>query len=229
MLTSKEVKDMVMSLGADLCGIAPADRFKEAPEGFKPTDVYKKCKSVIVYAKRLPGNIMNSSSLAPYTQVMNTLMLEVDILGIELSTRLEDMGVYSVLIPGNDPYDYWDSDKAYGRGILSHKHAAQLSGIGAMGRNTLLVNEKYGNMIYIGTLLVDTELEPDPAIVGNYCPPSCTLCIDSCPVKALNGVTCEQKLCRTSSIFKNEKGYILKSCCTCRQVCPNRLGIKNNK
>ena len=36
MITNKEVKEIAYSLGADLCGIAPVERFKDAPTGFHP-------------------------------------------------------------------------------------------------------------------------------------------------------------------------------------------------
>jgi hypothetical protein len=44
MVTSSKLKSVVIDRGADLCGIAPADRFKAAPKGFHPNDVYEKYK-----------------------------------------------------------------------------------------------------------------------------------------------------------------------------------------
>ena len=41
MLDSKKVKQIMMSLGADLCGIASIDRFADAPKGFHPVDVFR--------------------------------------------------------------------------------------------------------------------------------------------------------------------------------------------
>jgi len=35
-----------------------------------------------------------------------------------------------------------------------------LAGLGVIGRNNLLINELYGNMIQIGALLSETEIEP---------------------------------------------------------------------
>jgi len=46
----KLTKNMVNTLlewGADLVGIAPMERFANAPEGHKPTDFLAECKSVI--------------------------------------------------------------------------------------------------------------------------------------------------------------------------------------
>jgi hypothetical protein len=55
MLDAKNIKSIVHKQGADLCGIAPAHRFIQAPEGFHPTDIYEKCKSVIVFARVCPN------------------------------------------------------------------------------------------------------------------------------------------------------------------------------
>ena len=39
MLRSKEIKEIMLSLGADLCGIASIERFADAPKGYHPLDV----------------------------------------------------------------------------------------------------------------------------------------------------------------------------------------------
>lgn len=46
MVDSKQVKDILFGLGADLCGIASIDRFDDAPKGYHPTDILPTCKSV---------------------------------------------------------------------------------------------------------------------------------------------------------------------------------------
>ncbi len=45
MLDSKSVKEIMFSLGADLCGVASIDRFANAPEGYHPLDILPTCKS----------------------------------------------------------------------------------------------------------------------------------------------------------------------------------------
>lgn len=49
-MDSSKVKEILFSLGADLCGIASVDRFDDAPQGFHPLDVLPSCKSVISFA-----------------------------------------------------------------------------------------------------------------------------------------------------------------------------------
>lgn len=60
-----------------------------------------------------------------------------------------------VPLPSDGPYDYWDEQKMEGRGLLSMKHVAYLSGIGTFGKSTLLLNREYGNRLLIGCVLTD--------------------------------------------------------------------------
>ena len=43
-MDSREVKRIMFSLGADLCGIANVWRFDDAPEGYHTLDVLPSCK-----------------------------------------------------------------------------------------------------------------------------------------------------------------------------------------
>ena len=229
-MTAMRIKKCAQELGADLCGITPVDRFNNAPEGFKPTDIYSKAKSVIVYAKRLPIEILYAESPIPYTHVNALMALSVDRLSLTFSLHLQDMGITNVMIPSDDPYESWNQEKQHGQAILSMRHAGVFAGLGKLGKNNLLINEKYGNMIQIGAILTDCELAYDEIADYEVCPEGCSLCIKSCPQKALNGNTVLQIECRKLANYKNEKGYILKKCWTCRKVCPNATGlIKEDK
>ncbi|TYB31133.1 MAG: epoxyqueuosine reductase [Candidatus Mcinerneyibacterium aminivorans] len=224
-MQARGIKNIVYELGADICGIAPVDRFENAPDGFHPADIYSDCKSVVVFAKKLPSGSLKASSCVPYTHVNNVLTREVDKLGIKISIKLEENNINAVSLPSDDPYEYWEPENKYGRAILSMRHAAYLAGLGKMGKNTLLINDKYGNMIQIGAVLADIDLQGDDLADYTVCPEGCSVCIDSCPVEALNGRSVNQKKCRPLSNYETEKGYILKKCNICRNMCPNKLGI----
>jgi epoxyqueuosine reductase QueG len=224
-LNSKTIKNIAYELGADLCGIASVEKFKDAPSGFNPSDIYSKCKSVVVFAKRVSFRALYAENCIPHTYVSEVIVQEVNRLGAQLCLTLEDLGIVSVPIPSDDPSEYWESENQYARGILSLRHAGYLAGLGVMGKNTLLVNEKYGNMIQIGAILVDIELESDKIADFTVCKENCTLCIDKCPQKALDGETVNQKNCRVLSNFVTERGFVLKKCHLCRSVCPNSLGL----
>lgn len=223
MITKDRIKNIAFDAGADICGIASHDRFASAPEGFKPRDIYGKCNSVLVFAKRLPVESINAESCIPYTHMNALVTHEVDILTYRISLALQDKNINNVIIPSDDPYEYWEPDNSCGRAILSLRHAAYLAGLGYLGKNTLLINSKYGNMIQIGALLLEIELDGDP-VINQSCPESCNLCIDNCPAKALDGKTVNQSNCRPLSNYKNEKGYTLKKCYLCRKICPGMEG-----
>jgi epoxyqueuosine reductase len=222
---SKEIKNIAKKFGADLCGIATADRFKEAPKGYHPIDIYQDCKSVIVFAKKVPAGSLFAGNCIPYTHINNVITQDVDRLGIRISLALEEFGITAVAIPSDGPVEHWEPDKQYARAILSMRHSGYLSGLGVLGKNTLLINDKFGNMIQIGAILVDVELEPDPIATYEGCLPDCQLCLDSCPQNALDGLIVNQKLCRPLSNYVNEKGFVLKKCNVCRRICPHCLGL----
>jgi epoxyqueuosine reductase QueG len=192
------IKEKAAEFGANLCGIAPSERFKDAPKGFSPLELYPECKSVIVTAKRLPIGLFNSKSCVPYSHYNSLLPKILDRISLKLVYYLENMG-YGVI-----PY---------------------MAGLGIMGKNTLVINEQFGNMIIIGAVLTNINLEADPIVENaELCPENCTLCIDSCPVDALDGTTVNQQRCRPRSIVTNEKGYTLYKCNICREICPTGKG-----
>lgn len=218
------IKENAIRLGADKCGIASVDRFKDAPAGFKPTDVYGKCKSVIVFLKSMPSEIILAENPVPYSNAASLIYSEVDKIGMELTRHLQKNNIKAVPIPCDTPYLHWDSEELYGRGILSMRHAALNAGLGILGKNTLLINQDFGNMVYIGAVLVDLDLEPDPMVTDFNCPAKCNRCLISCPQKALNGTTVNQKLCRQIAIAKLGRGFDVYVCNKCRKSCPYRSG-----
>jgi epoxyqueuosine reductase len=223
--TSSELKKLSFSLGAEKCGIASVERFKETPEGFHPTDIYQKCKSVIVFLIQMPTEIILASNPVPYSHSAYLIYSKLDRLGLEFSKAIQKNGKHAVPIPSDVPYIYWDSANYRGMGILSLRHAGNLAGLGFLGRNSLLINPELGNMVYIGAILTDIELESDPVISSFKCPAKCKICLDSCPSKALDGMNVDQKLCRQFSGSNNARGFDIYSCNVCRKVCIFRTGI----
>lgn len=225
-MSADEIKGRVKSLGADLCGIASIDRFIDAPSGFHPTDVLTECKSVIVMALRFPTSSLSSSSPAAYTFVRMRVSDKMDCITFQLSSELECLGSRAIPIPSSDPYDYWDDSRCHGQGILSLKHAAVRAGLGQMGKNTLLVNDQLGNMLWLGAVLLDEELKADMIATYQACLPDCRICLDSCPASALDGTTIEQSKCRSISAKSTDGGGFVYACNLCRKICPQHQGIR---
>jgi epoxyqueuosine reductase QueG len=223
-LGAGEAKAIALSSGAHICGIAPLERFADAPLGFHPLDIFESCRSVLVYARRTPSGPALSKSRIPYTFVNASAALEIDLLTLEICRRLEDAGLRCVPIPSDDPCEHWEADRSHAIGLLSLRHAGRAAGLGFLGRSTLLINEQYGNMIQLGAVLLDAALEGDPPVEGRSCPDGCSLCISTCPQGALDGVTVDQSRCRPLSNSRNERGFLIKRCNACRTACPLSLG-----
>jgi epoxyqueuosine reductase len=226
MIDAAVIKRMATEKGAALCGIAPVERFADAPEGFHPVDIFPGCKSVVVLASPFPASGLQCSTNAPYTFVRNMMVERMDRTSFLLAAELEQEGIAAVPIPSAEPYDYWDEERKHGRGILSLKHSAQLAGLGTLGKNTLLINKTYGNMIWLGAVLVSVALVGDEIAAVEGCLPDCVLCLEQCPQHALDGKTIDQKSCRALSISSTPGGGYVLSCNICRKVCPSRTGIK---
>lgn len=209
-----------------MCGIAAVDRFQNTPKGFHPTDTYSDCKAVIVFAKRMPLGTLAVSPHIIYLHTMLILLSTLDLISIHASTAIEDAGGIAVPLPSDSPFEYWDEEKQEGRGMLSMKHAAELAGLGRIGKNTLLINPTYGNMIMLGAVLTNLPLKSDPMLEESPCINSCNICIKSCPQQALDGKTLNPKRCRSLVYGVNQKGFAICNCNKCRACCPRATGVK---
>src|SRR5690606_5150204 len=96
---------------------------------------------------------------------------------------------------------------------------AQKSGLGWIGKNTLLINKSRGSFFFLAEILLTEELEYDSPI-EDYCG-KCTKCLDACPTQAfpqpyvldaskcISYATIELKEEKIPELFKsNMEGYI---------------------
>ncbi len=108
------------------------------------------------------------------------------------------------------------------------------AGLGVLGKNGLLINEKYGSFVFIGTVflnLSDTYEESEIKSCLN-----CGKCIKSCPFNAITDEGINYSLCLSNitqkrQITKEEENMIKEGksvwgCDICQDVCPhNSKGI----
>ncbi|PAB56365.1 epoxyqueuosine reductase [Anaeromicrobium sediminis] len=225
-MKSALIKEYALKFGAHRCGIASIERFEDAPEGFNPKDVFRDCSSVVVFIKQMPTDVIFAENPIPYTHTAYKMYEEMDRIGMDLCRFFQENNVKAALIPADVPYLYWDQDNMHGKGIISLKHSAVLAGLGIMGKSTIFINKDLGNMVYIGAVLIDEAVEPDPLVEDFKCPSGCNKCIEACTQHAMDGITVNQKLCREKSFFKAGRGWDLYNCSECRKVCTYRTGIK---
>lgn len=218
------IKQIFLSLGADVVGIGSIDRFEGAPNGFSPKDILKDCKSVISFGVALPKSVYKVNPRIIYNHFNNVSKIAVDSIAFNAAKLLEDKyGATVVPIPCDSPYEYWNKEKLEGKGLISMKHTAVCCGLGEMGKNTLLINQKYGNRLTVGAVLTDLELNSDELCEG-ICIKGCSKCVDSCPVKAIHDGRVNQKLCRNNAYGETPRGFETVECNNCRAICPMRFG-----
>jgi len=61
---------------------------------------------------------------------------------------------------------------------------AKKSGLGWIGKNSMLITRKQGSYFFIGHIILDLELTYNTIQVKDYCA-NCTRCIDACPTQAI--------------------------------------------
>ncbi len=221
---NNDVKQIIYSYGADVCGIADIERFAAAPPGFSPSDLFRDCKSVIVFGCTLPRGITKADSRLVYGHYNSLLCDEVDKIALRGAKALErKFGAKAVPLPCDNPYEYWDSETLTGKGLISMKHAAVLCGLGTLGKSSLLLNPEYGNLLVLGAILFELKLQSDKPC-EEICIKNCKKCIEACPVRAIGHGVVNQSLCRQNAYGKTSRGFDTVDCNQCRMVCPMRYG-----
>lgn len=147
-MDSREVKRIMFSLGADLCGIANVWRFDDAPEGYHPLDVLPSCKSVVSFACRFPAGTLACKTAVPYTRVRNSITPKLDAIALDFCIEMEKRKILAVPIPTNE--SQWDKETGRWRSVISQKHAAQAAGLGTIGRHSLLITPEFSSMVWLG-------------------------------------------------------------------------------
>ncbi|MEJ2594131.1 MAG: tRNA epoxyqueuosine(34) reductase QueG [bacterium] len=107
---------------------------------------------------------------------------------------------------------------------------ARKSGLGFIGKNTLLINRKGGSYFFIGHLMLDLALNYDEnREEKNFCG-SCTLCLKDCPTGALEPFRLDANKCisyltiehrsKIPERFKDKMHNWIFGCDICQEVCP---------
>lgn len=114
---------------------------------------------------------------------------------------------------------------------IAEVEAAALAGLGVIGKNGMLITEKYSSYVFLGEIITDC---PTETVTGNikYCH-KCGECENACPKKECG--ECLSSLAQKKGVLdENERKTIYRygsawGCDVCQEVCPyTKKAIKNN-
>ena len=220
-LTGAIVKECGITAGADVVGIAAANNFGDAPEGFKPIDVMPECRSVIVLGAASPPETLNN--IAAYTASRNAMLATMTEMSKDVAKQLKKYGCKTKAISASGGKWVEGDGRKEQFGFISLKHAAAFAGLGIIGKNYLLTNPQYGNLLWFSAVLIDADIAPDKKTGFSICD-NCNKCVESCPAGALDDIDLFDKKGCSKFFVIEEKQFKIK-CFLCRTVCPNRFGI----
>lgn len=177
-----DLKAFAMKNGALCAGVAPADAFGEAPEGFRPADLLPNAKSVLVIGGAQPRAGDWMSPLHEHMETMGTSE-RINSLALRVAKQIEDgYGYYALFVP--------PGVNKSNRPFLSVAYAAVLAGCGSRSLAGPVLHEKYGFMYYAAVVTTLPLSGDAPAAAA--CPaPEClemwgergtTPCLDICPI-----------------------------------------------
>jgi len=155
-----------------------------------------------------------------YFQHYQRVNILLDTIGLILNGAIQDLGFRAIPIPASQLVD-WQSQ----RGHLSHKHGAQAAGIGWIGRNNLLVTERFGARVRLLTVLTDLPFQVRPPSVRDC--GSCHACLAVCPAGAIkerredfDHIRCYEQL----KLFSKMLRFSHNICGVCVRACRGKRG-----
>jgi epoxyqueuosine reductase len=249
-VTSDDVKRLAREAGFDLCGIAPAEAFRELTflrewlaRGYAGDMHYMQgsadrrgdVRAILPSARSVIalGTVYNTDQ--PYS-TENADPGRADIAryawGDDYHVVIEERMVRLLAWMRGASGDPFEARAYVDHGPVQERVYARHAGLGWIGKNTCLINEQLGSWIFLSAILCSLPLEPDaPAL--DQCG-TCTLCLDACPTGAirepyvldatrcLSYLTIEQK----GSIPVEHRaplGTHAYGCDICQEVCPWNL------
>ena len=200
---TREFKDYLKDLGADLVGVGSIDRFRGAPEIFAPSGTCRTRAALISIALHVNEaacdliRSVSSDEVPPsyHSYQMFTLTIvnpQLDRLAYLGAKFLEQRGYRAYPFPANMPHEIKPSSEyPGGPGDISHKHVAVACGLGRIGWHSMLITPQFGTRQKLTSIATNAPLLADAMCDRELCNPAqCGFrCAHSCPTAAIPATT----------------------------------------
>jgi O-acetylhomoserine (thiol)-lyase len=224
-MQTDELKQFVLSQGADLVGIASAEDFEDVP-GYKPKKLMPQARSVIVIGKKMLKGFVEAGRGRPVSWGCTHLNIKLDEIAYEVGNYLEErdyksMPQFFVYQTFLSPQDEENFNSILTAPWFSYVLAAAKAGLGEIGLNHLLITPRYGPRMRLMAVITNADLVADEPLNDGLCPGTeCGLCLQACPVQALSadGSIDKMKCHRQTDAHQVVLGY--SSCALCIDACP---------
>ncbi|EKD52402.1 MAG: iron-sulfur cluster binding protein [uncultured bacterium] len=114
-------------------------------------------------------------------------------------------------------------------GPILERDLACKAGLGWIGKNTCLINPRFGSFVFIAVILTNLDLSADETI-KDHCG-RCDRCVSACPTQALKPYQLNASLClayhniekrgEREPVIRDKMGDRLVGCDLCQEVCPH--------
>jgi len=182
---TEEVKASIRSLGADLVGVADTDPLKGLH--LDPPDLLQPFIRAISIAMRLPAAVFEGIIDRPtplYSSIYATANRILDEISFKAAGLLQADGYRSLPVPASQVLD-----RKNWYGAILPTALWKMAPYQWQRTSLLLVTPHYGPRIRLATVLTNAPLTADTPL-ANRCG-ACTLCVDTCPVGAIKGMSTE--------------------------------------
>ena len=201
MITSKQIKEAALRMGADIVGIGSIDRWSTAPIQMDPKQIMPRAKSVITLGFRVLRGSLRGIEEGTYFSNYSAMgyggitYLYMPMTIINLAKMIEDSGYEAVPMGHQSDWRAIDNvgylNQNYSRPVAPGKAspdvminlriAAFLCGVGEIGYSKMLITPEFGPRVRVGIIITELELEPDPIIEPGTLCNRCMACVRECP------------------------------------------------
>lgn len=186
----EEIEELAFRTGAKMVGVAPAERFDNAPDIYKPESFIPGAKNAIVVGVHYPDACVefcgndDPQKMGAYGIAQVDMNILLDMLSFRIAKLLDNKGFKAVSFSTSHIWRYnpfGEIDRCF-TPDFPHRHGAVAAGLGEFGWNGLVMNEKYGARVRFNTIMTDADLPATPMYNGPSLCDKCMKCVTTCPM-----------------------------------------------